>query len=441
MACAQPGPVLALPLLAPLNVIPPLISKVEQVHKECCSASSQEPATVAMALVSYSDSEGSEDDKPQAPTKQNGSAASSTRPPTSFAVDKSNPRKIQVKLQEPGVGASSNISTPDDEPAPKRQRMGGGAFSGFNSLLPAPKRDSQTQNGPGSAKGQARKIFSLKTGAERGFDRESDAQLRQVFAEQHADVRTPATTGTDAEPPFSTSQSNAGSTSPSIAPKTGNPMMFKPLSVARKPPKKKQSTNTAKETPSQVRAAVYSASEGEPTPKPKISLFSTDGDVLNHTQSAALTAEYKPLVYEAAEEDPAEPGPDFIGEETQPGEQGDGVGRGSIPAPAGPQSLDAIASDLNLSASARRQLFGRKSGASSNAVNVINFNTDKEYAANEILRASGEQIQHNPVRGPASGKHSLKQLVSMATGQKDALEESFAAGRQNKKEAGSRYGW
>jgi hypothetical protein len=29
----------------------------------------------------------------------------------------------------------------------------------------------------------------------------------------------------------------------------------------------------------------------------------------------------------------------------------------------------------------------------------------------------------------------------MATGQKDALEESFAAGKQNKKEAGSRYGW
>jgi hypothetical protein len=86
-------------------------------------------------------------------------------------------------------------------------------------------------------------------------------------------------------------------------------------------------------------------------------------------------------------------------------------------------------------------LFGRKPGTASNAVNVINFNTDQEYAANEVLRASGEQVQHNPVRAPPSGKHSLKQLVSMATGQKDALEESFAAGRQNKKEAGSRYGW
>jgi hypothetical protein len=154
-----------------------------------------------------------------------------------------------------------------------------------------------------------------------------------------------------------------------------------------------------------------------------------------------LTTEYQPLVYEAAGEYEAEPSADFTGDETYSGGPSDDTGHGESNAPAGSQSLDAIASDLNLSASTRRQLFGRKSGASKHAVNVINFNTDKEYAANEVLRASGEQIQHNPVRGPASGKHSLKQLVSMATGQKDALEESFATGRQNKKEAGSRYGW
>jgi hypothetical protein len=48
---------------------------------------------------------------------------------------------------------------------------------------------------------------------------------------------------------------------------------------------------------------------------------------------------------------------------------------------------------------------------------------------------------HNPVRSIAPGKHSLKQLVNAAQSQKDALAESFAKGYQNRKEAGSKYGW
>ena len=387
-----------------------------------------------MALVSYSDSEGSGDEEPQKSSKQNGSALSSDQPAANFAVDKTNPRKIRINLQEAKADPSSNVDAPDGEPAPKRQRTGEGAFSGFNSMLPAPKRDAQTRDTSGSAKGQPRKIFSLKTGAERGFDRESDAELKRFFAEQHMDTKTPGTNDTDAEPPVS--QSNFNSASTSIAPKSGNPMIFKPLSVARKPPKKKPSTNKATEAAPQARPAPYVASEGSAKPAPpKISLFSTGVDLPAHAQSAALITEYQPLVYEA------EPSADSTGDETYLGELSDTTGHGESTAPASSQSLDAIASDLNLSASARRQLFGRKSEASNHAVNVVNFNTDKEYAANEVLRASGEQIQHNPVRGPASGKHSLKQLVSMATGQKDALEESFATGRQNKKEAGSRYGW
>jgi hypothetical protein len=394
-----------------------------------------------MALVSYSDSEGSGDEEPQKSSKQNGSALSSEQPAANFAVDKTNPRKIRINLQETKADPSSNVGAPDGEPAPKRQRTGGGAFSGFNSMLPAPKRDAQTRDTSGFAKGQPRKIFSLKTGAERGFDRESDAELKRFFAEQHADTKTPGTNETDAEPLVSVSQSNFNSASTSIAPKSGNPMIFKPLSVARKPPKKKPSTNKATEAAPQARPAPYVASEGSAKPTPKVSLFSTGVDLPAHAQSAALTTEYQPLVYEAAGGYEAEPSADFTGDETHSGGPSNDTGHGESNAPAGSQSLDAIASDLNLSASTRRQLFGRKSGASKHAVNVINFNTDKEYAANEALRASGEQIQHNPVRGPASGKHSLKQLVSMATGQKDALEESFATGRQNKKEAGSRYGW
>jgi hypothetical protein len=394
-----------------------------------------------MALVTYSDSEASDDEKPPNSTKQNGSTLAAIQPSTSFAVDKSNPRKIQVKLQEAKVDASSNVGKPDDEPEPKRQRVGAGVFSGFNSILPAPKRDIQTHNGNGSAKGQPRKIFSLKTGAERGFDRESDAELKQLFAEQHEDVTTPGTDVTDGALPVSVSHFNFGSISASIAPKTGTPTMFKPLSVARKPQKKKPATKTAMQMPAEAIAAASPPSGEISKPTPKVSLFSTGGDLPTHAQSPGLTTEYQPLVYEAEEDNPAEASSDFIGEETRFDGPGDDTAQGKIRALAGPQTLDAIASDLNLSASARRQLFGRKSGSSNNAVNVINFNIDKEYAANDALRASGEQIQHNPVRAPASGKHSLKQLVSMASGQKDALEESFAAGRQNKKEAGSRYAW
>jgi hypothetical protein len=66
---------------------------------------------------------------------------------------------------------------------------------------------------------------------------------------------------------------------------------------------------------------------------------------------------------------------------------------------------------------------------------------DKEYAANEELRAKGETVQHNPVRAIAPGKHSLRQLVNAASSQQDALEEKFMTSKRNKKEAGSKYGW
>ena len=115
----------------------------------------------------------------------------------------------------------------------------------------------------------------------------------------------------------------------------------------------------------------------------------------------------------------------------------------AVPTPPASQSLDDIAGDLNLSAAERRQLFGRQKAGrgGQSALNVINFNTDKEYLHNEELRAAGEQVALNPVRAIAPGKHSLKQLVNAAVQQKDALEESFAKGKSNRQEASSRYGW
>ena len=98
---------------------------------------------------------------------------------------------------------------------------------------------------------------------------------------------------------------------------------------------------------------------------------------------------------------------------------------------------------MNLSKAARRQLFGRTGtpASSMSASSVVNFNMDREYAHNEEVRASGEQQAFNPVRAIAPGKHNLRQLVNQVQTQREALEESFAKGKSNRNEAGSRYGW
>lgn len=370
-----------------------------------------------MDLVGYSDSEGSEDEKhPSNPIK-----TAPIPPPTNtnFAVNKANPRKIQVRLQD--------TNRPDvEEPAAKRPRVGAGNFSGFNSLLPPPKRDADAKI---SSKPAARKVFSLKTGAEPGFSRESDAELRNLFAEDQ-DSRN-GTTDITPIPPMANANRSPVDTEHVTK---GNAFMFKPLSVARGKKQKKPAYTFSKPPPSTVsgESTIAPARDTvtDPVPPPKkISLFSIGA---NSDSQETIPAP------EIEDEDQAD--------------QLNGVDANDYPAEApvaiapsaatGDQSLHSIASDLNLSEADRRQLFGRRKGQTSgSAINVVNFNTDQEYAANEVLRASGEQVQHNPVRAIASGKHSLKQLVSAAVGQKDALEESFATGRKNKKEAGSKYGW
>lgn len=393
-----------------------------------------------MALVSYSDSEGSDSDNPQPSSAKPASTSAITVPPTAFTVDKSNPRKIRVNLHETKVDTSAKPRE-DDEPAPKRQRVAGGASSGFNSLLPEPKRDAEKQKNDGAApRGPHRKIFSLKTGSERGFDREADAELRQLFAEQDTMLKDGEGTGTNGapvNPPPRTFDSTGTA-------KSGSMKMFKPLSVARKPQKKKNPSTTSTVESTQAPTVIGNPATEALRPAHKISLFSMGGDtqgVVSSRRTTLAPAEYQPMVYEATTGNTDEPESVMPEEPSSlPKQTGSGSASGTA-ASSGPQSLDAIASDLHLSASARRQLLGRNPTTSASAINVINFNTDQEYAANEVLRASGEQVQHNPVRAPSSGKQSLKQLVNMASGQKDALEESFAAGRQNKREAGNRYGW
>ncbi|KKY20828.1 putative mitotic checkpoint protein prcc [Phaeomoniella chlamydospora] len=404
-----------------------------------------------MALVSYSDSEGSDDEQPQVSAKK-----AAIPPPTTTKsgfnaiVEKSNPRKIRVNLSE----KLETNGGKDGEPAPKKPRIGGGAFSGFNAMLPAPKRTAPASATPSTAaKGAPRKVFSLKTGAEPGFDRQADEELREMFAEQEADRQKNKNGDSHGmEGPHATATSSR--TSPPTSdvppkPQVGTPMMFKPLSVARGPQRKRKSplptspaTSVASpadhersSAPSPSPAISLAVPPPAPTPpKPKVSLFSMNSGVDSSLPITDTTsqAEYEPLVYTTSETTTTE--------EPTPSSLPSTKSRQSQP-----QTLQSIATDLNLTPSQQRQLFGRqsKNPTSSNAANIINFNTDAEYAANEALRASGEAEanQHRNVKAIAPGKHSLKQLINNASGQAEALEESFAQGRRNKMEAGSKYGW
>ncbi|EEH35790.1 hypothetical protein PAAG_00113 [Paracoccidioides lutzii Pb01] len=441
-----------------------------------------------MALVSYSDSEGS--DSESTPTTQAPGEKISTLPASSRStttkqtfqplIDRKNPRKILVSL--PDVQGDSNTYDDGDGPARKRLRIGtqggGGAFSGFNSLLPAPKRKGpviQTgtdKKGDGVAAAHARRISSLKTGAEPGFDRRADAQMR-------SDLNNKANSGTKEGGGEGTSTgSGSGGTGDEITgafgekveeklavkPK-GNAMMFKPLSVARGTTKKKVKTTAA--SPSQaisgggkpasvVESAVTKQqmkvcdSIAKPAQKPKVSLFGLGKE---EEQPAPIpqvsSSTYKPLVYSA----PAGSQPPIATSMVPSGSQPFDPPASNQQQQQRQQTLASIADDLNLSRAEKRQLLGRQGASSSNSTgaehsnhNIITFNTDQEYSSNAAYLLSASEVelaahQHNPVRAIAPGKHSLQQLVNAVSSQREALEESFATGKRNKKEAGSKYGW
>ncbi|OKL62402.1 hypothetical protein UA08_03001 [Talaromyces atroroseus] len=423
-----------------------------------------------MSLVQYSDSEGSDDEQPPqvAPTavKKEPSVpeTKATQPDQKFSsiVDRGNPRKIRVALPEikPETAADGKDDD-EDGPARKKPRTngGGGLFSGFNSMLPAPKRPNPRVTAGGNA--NASKVFSLKTGAGPGFDRQADAEWRQ---EQAVNL---ASTGRDNDTIPKPGSLRGDQTEGSLLKedeykKKGNAMMFKPLSVARNAPKKKSAAFVAaRAAPPATTVKTTGASEGTtksasttndlsvtattaappPPAKPKVSLFSFSNE--EKTAPIEQASTYESIVYNPEGADiPSNTEEDSTSLEYH------NQSSTAYPVPSTQQqsTLDAIADDLNLSRSQRRQLMGRNPGISQASSRVINFNTDAEYAANQemLTKASQEELaaqQHNPVRAISSGKHSLRQLVQVASSQKEALEESFAAGRRNKKEAGSRYGW
>ncbi|KAG5920324.1 hypothetical protein E4U61_007977 [Claviceps capensis] len=426
-----------------------------------------------MGLVDYA----SDSDSGSDPGPASGSAAvqpaqrtskpsqPSSKKPFRKVVDRSNPGKIVVSLPTPAPSADDTTDHDVEGPPAKRARTagGGGLFSGFNSFLPAPKNNGR-QPAVASA---TRPGVNLKTSAAPGFNR--DGGEEEVFS-QHA--AAPTTTSTT-DPPDHTPRGlslpppKRQEAAPSIpegqipaeqVKLVGKPLMFRPLSVGLNTKKKKknnsklgshptaapQRAHNSTSSPSASSTPTHDASVA--APKKKVSLFSlyapepTDGAAAaSNSPHNKLDDAYEPL-FTAAHE--AEPSSAIESWEPVADAQRSALMNQATTTmgPTQSQSLDYMADDLNLSAAARRELFGRD-GSNFAAKTVVNFNMDKEYQHNEDVRASGDQQMHHPVRAIQSGKHSLKQLVQNVQNQKDALEDSFAKGRSNRKEASSRYGW
>ncbi|KAH7041153.1 mitotic checkpoint regulator, MAD2B-interacting-domain-containing protein [Microdochium trichocladiopsis] len=435
-----------------------------------------------MGLVEYSDSESdSETVVAQPPQKPTAAAQASsttttatTKKPFQRIVDRSKPGKIVVSLPGAAATRSTHSDAKNDEqpPPPKRARVGGGggAFSGFNALLPPPKNaggNKPAASSTSSGKPAPRPGVNLKTGATPGFRRDNDGD----FDDDDGGGDRGRAPG-PAEPSIPEGQKPADEVK-----LVGKPMMFKPLSVSRKPAKGKGAAlggvraaaaaavaGTTKSTPAaavvvppvdgatppSAAAAVEAGDLGPPKKKKKMSLFSIshEGDADGPTASNAGGV-YEPVFASddnvSTQEAFAQYDAQFASHQhSEVAASADQTSYHQQPLVNTSNDLDSIASDLNLSAAARRELFGRRGvpDPTQSASRVINFNTDREYAANEELRASGEaQPTFNPVRAIAPGKHNLRQLVNQVQNQREALEESFAKGHRNRSEASAKYGW
>ncbi|GAO14055.1 uncharacterized protein UV8b_06452 [Ustilaginoidea virens] len=409
-----------------------------------------------MGLVDYnSDSDSESDSEPKTSTK---SVPKPPQPPAKKqafqkVVDRSKPGKILVSL--PQTTNPSSVADGGDEPPPKRARAAGaGLFSGFNSFLPAPKNTGKTAVKP-SAGAPPRPGINLKTSAAPGFSREVDSSSAYEFPTSSALEPEAASAGSDhllnprnQQPAPSIPEGQKPAEEVKLV---GKPLKFRPLSVGAHAKKKPKPSTTRPET---ATAAVISETRCETTsssqpstadqPRKSLSLFSMNseegldvGSAFASNSGSNSNGAYEPL-FETSYEPDANAAYAAYADYTATqctGQVGNSSSTGGTT-----ESLDHIANDLNLSAVARRELFGR-AGSNFTAKKVVNFNMDREYQHNEDIRAAGDQQIHNPVRALQGGKHSLKQLVQNAQNQREALEDSFAKGKSNRKEASSRYGW
>jgi len=252
-----------------------------------------------MGLVDYSSSSS----ESEAETKPQQAAASKQAAPPRFSGNKVEKLrgadgKIRVTLNE-----TKDESAPSDRPA-KRAKTGGGRFSGFNSFLPPPKNAGKPTafGGASSTAGKASAVaprpgVHLKTGAAPGFSRDTEDGSGGVTRE-----------GDESQKKASDGPTIPEGMKPEDEVKfVGKPLMFKPLSVARKMGKKNGAKPVAKtpssSTPiaptSKATASTTTTPQGQPKPAPlppkKVSLFSLPAAEEPTEQSTTSTYEYETI--------------------------------------------------------------------------------------------------------------------------------------------------
>ncbi|CAK7264254.1 hypothetical protein SEPCBS57363_000987 [Sporothrix epigloea] len=436
-----------------------------------------------MGLVDYnSDGSGTSDGEASVatPIKSTKTTAVGVKKPFQKLVDRANPGRILVNL--PSAAAAASEEKDGDARPAKRAKVGAGAssrFSGFGSFLPPPKNAAASAAKPATSKlsqldssSRSRPGVNLKTSSEAAFSRQ-DAVESDSFS-----VTAPVPTSSSTAPPPKMALPAPKAPSIPIDQKSaedvklvGNPLMFMPLSVSRKPGTKKKKTvggsggnaNISQSSASGAANVAASVTQKQPPPaRTKLSLFSLGADDQAEAEQAVAAAA---AAQQAAEEDEAraqdtaalndysstyqvaQP-PGYASYDGQPNYNTGDASAAAAQSAADTLSLNTIANDLHLSAKERRELFGRTGVADASTRIAASFNMDQEYRHNEALRRAdeasangGQQQSHNPVRTLMPGKHSLRQLVDAVHTQQDALEENFAKNRQSQREAGGKYGW
>ena len=192
-----------------------------------------------MGLVEYSDSESDSESVPQ-PAPAAPPATANAKKPVQKVVDRSNPRRIVVNLGGAAAPDEAKPGAREDEPPAKRARTGGGVFGGFASLLPPPKNAGKPAAASRQGKPAPKPGVNLKTGAAPGFSRSSAAD-----GEDGSGGEGPGDNA-NARPSIPVGQKPADEVK-----LVGKPLMFKPLSVSRKPAKKNASkvASAAKNAP------------------------------------------------------------------------------------------------------------------------------------------------------------------------------------------------
>lgn len=427
-----------------------------------------------MGLVEYSDSESESEvvqSKPVVP-------ATTTAPKKPFQklLDRSSGSgKIVVNL--PAASETTDTSADVEQPPAKRAKtIGGSRFSSLGSFLPPPKKTG--------AAAQPATVASKKQGTTPAPGIHLKTAAEPAFIRGGGDADTTVDGGADNSssgmglPPPKAKVSAGPSIPEGQKPEeevklVGKPLMFKPLSVARKkPPVKKKKDLPAlpiqapptliapENNPASGPTTVPTSTVEPPPQKKKISLFSM-GDNDDEPPSTAASSNTYTSTYEPLFTSSYTPTHATTYTNASQHEQETSV-TASYPTTTSQQqqpqqnTLSILADNLSLTPAARRELFGRNGSPSSASASsldamippnakVITFDMEREYAHNETLRAAaaagGGQQAYNPVRSIAPGKHSLRQVVNMAQSNQSALEESFARQKSGKRDAAGRYGW